>query len=156
MSKMFKSGSVSLELGSELQGYVDRVIKEVLPETHRAILEEVTELRRHAEQVWPVLKEKDPAMVARLKRSIASGKLKGQELHLTSRNSRGKWRHGVRMTPDGLEGFVENKAPYSAFVSYPRERGEKRPKRVYQKVLMRRFGAKRQNALFRRIQKEIG
>ena len=156
MSKTFRFGSVSIGVGPGLDQYVDRVIKEVLPETKKAILEEVKELREHAEQNWPVLKEKDPALIARLQRSIKSGKLKGQELHLVSRNSRGKWRHGVRMTPKGLEGFVENKAPYSAFVSYPRKRGEKRPKRVYQKVLMRRFGAKRQNALFSRIQKELG
>ena len=156
MSNSFTFGSVSIGRDSGLEKYVDRVIREVLPETKKAILEEVTELRMHAEQNWPVLKDKDSALVARLKRSIASGKLKGQDLHLVSRNSRGKWRHGVRMTPHGLEGFVENKAPYSAFVSFPKERGQKRAKRVFQTVLMRRFGAKRQNALFARIRKELG
>jgi hypothetical protein len=156
VSKSYKFGSITFGRGSELEGYVDRVVRELLPETRQALLEEVKELGEYAEQNWPVLKEKDPAMVARLKRSIERGKLKGQDLNLVSRNSRGKWRYGVRMTPDGLEGFVENKAPYSAFVTFPRKRGEKRPKRVFQVVLMRRFGAKRQNALFRRIQKELG
>ena len=147
---------VSFDLGPELQGYVDRVVKEVLPETHKALLEEVTELRTYAEAHWPTLEQKDPATIARLRASIEAGKLQGQTLNLVSKNSKSKWKHGVRMTPDGLEGFVHNSAPYSAFVTHKKEKGQKRAKRVFHTVLFKRFGAKRQNALYARIAKELG
>lgn len=147
---------VSFDLGPELQGYVDRVVKEVLPETHKALLAEVTELRRYAEAHWPTLEQKDPATIARLRASIDSGKLQGQTLNLVSKNSKGKWKHGVRMTPGGLEGFVKNTAPYSAFVTHKKTRGQKRAKRVFQTVLFKRFGAKRQNALWAKVAKELG
>lgn len=147
---------VSFDLGPELQGYVDRVVKEVLPETHKALLEEVTELRKFAAANWPVLADRDPGDLARIRASIAAGKLKGQELNLVSKNSRGKWTHGVRMTPNGLEAFVRNSAPYSAFVTHKKTRGQKRAKRVFQTVLFKRFGAKRQNALWAKVAKELG
>ena len=140
------------DLGPELQGYVDRVIKEVLPETKKALEEEVAELRRHAESNWPVMEPKDRETVARVKRAQKAGKIRG-EVNAVSRDSRGKWRHGVRMTPDGLEAFVENTAPYSAFIA---EKGTKGKKRVFQRLLFRRFGAKRQNALWAKVAKELG
>lgn len=154
MSKTFKSGSISIELGPELQGYVDRVMKEVMPNTAKAIGDEVEELRQYAQKNWPVKAERSEFKIRLLERLKAEGKLDG-EVRGSSRNSRSKWRHGIRMTPDGIEGFVENYAPYAAFI---REinRGRKPGKHQFRQLLFRRFGAKRQRALFARIEKELG
>lgn len=145
---------VSFDLGPELQGYVDRVVKEVLPETHKALLEEVTELRTYAEANWPVKPERSEVRLAMLERLSAQGRIKG-EINKTSRNSRGKFLHGVRMTPDGLEGFVKNTADYAAFIREPSS-GRKPGKHQFRQLLFKRFGAKRQNALYARIAKELG
>ena len=50
MSKSYKFGSITFGRGSELEGYVDRVVRELLPETRQALLEEVTELEEYMEQ----------------------------------------------------------------------------------------------------------
>jgi hypothetical protein len=154
MSKSFKSGAFEIELGNELQGYVDRVVKEVLPDTHKALLEEVTELRRYAEAHWPVKPERSEVRLAIMERLAAQGRIKG-EINKTSRNSAGKFRHGVRMTPDGLEAFVENKASYAAFIREPSV-GKKPGKHQFRQLLFKRFGAKRQNALWAKVAKELG
>ena len=77
-------------------------------------------------------------------------------MHLTSRGSKSKWTHGVRMTPGGLEAWVNNSADYAAFVSFKKEKGQKRVKRVHKDLLFKRFGAKRQNALWAKVAKELG
>tara|TARA_R100001443_G_scaffold24962_2_gene37635 strand:- start:4946 stop:5410 length:465 start_codon:yes stop_codon:yes gene_type:complete len=154
MSKNFSAGSVSIDLSDDLQRFVDRVIKEVSPNTAKAIGDEVAELRQYAQKNWPVKAERSEFKVRLLKRLEAEGKLTGG-VRGSSRDSRGKWRHGVRMTPNGIEGFVENFAPYAAFIreiSYSRKPG----KHQFRQLLFRRFGAKRQRALFEKIEKELG
>ena len=50
MSKTFSAGSVSIDLSDDLQRFVDRAIKEVSPNTAKAIGDEVAELRQYAQK----------------------------------------------------------------------------------------------------------
>ena len=147
--------SITIDLGSELQGYVDQVIRDVLPDTHAALLAEVRELRIYAQTNWPVLEKPPEKELLGLEIAAAKGKLRGK-LSFESRDSKHKWDHGVRMTPHGLEAFVVNKAPYSAFAQLPRKVSKGKKKYYHKELLIKRFGAKRQNALWDKVKKELG
>lgn len=154
MSSTFQFRQIEIELDDELRDYTDRVLKEVLPETAAAFQEEVDELRAYAQSNWPVKQELTQWRVEMLERLEKQGKFTGN-IRKRSRDSKGKFAHGVRFTPDGLEAFVENRAPYAAFI---REIGvgRKKGRHVHRRLLFGRFGAKRQRALWARVAKELG
>lgn len=147
--------SITVDLGPELEGYVKQIISDVYPETHAALMAEVRELRIYAERNWPVLEKPSAPELLGLEIAEAKGKLRGK-LSFVSRDSRHKWDHGVRMTMDGLEAFVINKAPYSAFAQLPRNVAKGKKKYYHKELLFKRFGAKRQNALWDKVKKELG
>lgn len=147
--------SITVDLGPELEGYVKQLINDVYPETHAALMAEVRELRNYAQRNWPVLKKPPASELVGLEIAATKGKLRGR-LSFVSRDSKSKWSHGVRMTMDGLEAFVINRAPYSAFAQLPRKVTKGKKKYYHKELLFKRFGAKRQNALWAKVKKELG
>ncbi len=151
-SSEFKYGSISLAVDPEFGKYIERLRKEIYPITFKALGEEVAELRDHAEKNWPVLTRPSDAMVRGLEIAKKKGKIKGR-LSFDSRDSKGKWSEGARITPTGIEAWVANHAPYSAFVAYPKTKNKKK---VHKDLLFKRFGKKRQDALWAKITSEMG
>lgn len=154
MAGVYRNGSITVEMGNELEIYVDRVIREVLPDTHRELLAIVSELESYAASHWPIKETMSNLEFFMIQKAMHDGKIKLEDIYRSSRGSREKWYSSVKMTVDGLEATVGNRAKYAAFV-YEDGTGKK-PKRLFKRLLFKRFGAKKQNELWAKIKKELG
>lgn len=142
-----KAGGAEVEISSDFNRLIDDLLSAALPETKKAIDEELTRIYNNAVKNWPVrmvrpFTERDK-FYAQIAKEEKKGKSKKQSFAISksmkergtlppprpftpkvskkSENSRAKLKKGIRIEGDEIVAFIENRAGYAWAIKAARD-----------------------------------